>query len=173
MEKNQAKSLNSKNLSLVKQSWWQNPIYYYQIPLYIMPQSYVMVFLYYIMRHSVQIAYWILIYTEYFGKEALQSYIIFHTIFFYHRSLLYNEAFWHIKQCKISKAEELISLPLDDLENYTKVPLSYCDKSHYLHICKSSIELFLSRYSEKSFLLFFRPRFYYTKYVLIIFFKES
>ena len=69
-----------------------------------------------------------------FGTEILQSYMIFHTIFFYHRSLLYNEAFWHIKQCKISKAEELISLPLDDLENYTKVPLSYCDKSHFTYM---------------------------------------
>ena len=98
------------------------------------PQSYIMFFLYYIMRHSVQIGYWILIYIEYFGTEILQSYMIFHTIFFYHRSLLYNEAFWHIKQCKISKAEELISLPLDDLENYTKVPLSYCDKSHFTYM---------------------------------------
>ena len=51
--------------------------------------------------------------------------------FSYSFLLLYNEAFWHIKQCKISTkvALDLISLPLDDLENYTKVPLSYCDIS--------------------------------------------
>ena len=34
MVKHQAKSLNSKNLSSVKKNWWQNPIYYHQIPLY-------------------------------------------------------------------------------------------------------------------------------------------
>ena len=51
--------------------------------------------------------------------------------FSYSFPLLYNETFWHIKLCKISTkaALDLISLPLDDLENYTKVPLSYCDIS--------------------------------------------